>query len=199
VARWLLWPPGLARVAVRSVLMPELKLVEVFDPAYLVGLDQIQMVELRAKRDICAELETELSYLRRLAQARIDWIMAESDRRDLGLSAPEPEALIEQLPQILAEHPRSGGPGRLPTLFAPTEVAQSVLSARLEAVCPSDQIEALDKLTLEQLEGLLINLSALESDVSSERRALHSIQDRLQEELVRRYRSGEATVDALLS
>ncbi len=40
-----------------------------------------------------------------------------------------------------------------------------------------------------------MGLSSLEHDVSAERRALHDIQDHLQEELVRRYRSGEANVD----
>jgi hypothetical protein len=50
----------------------------------------------------------------------------------------------------------------------------------------------------EGLDELLEKLSSLERSVSSERRALHDIQDRVQEELVRRYRSGEATVDALL-
>ena len=32
----------------------------------------------------CAEIETELSYVRRLAQARIDIIQAEVDRRAAG-------------------------------------------------------------------------------------------------------------------
>ena len=178
--------------------MPELKLVEVFDPSYVAGLGQLPLADLRSRRDTCAELETELSYLRRLAQARIDLIAAESDRRQLGLSA-EPEVLIEQLAQILADHPRGEGPGRLLTVFAPAEGAQSALAARVEAVCPSDQIAALGTLSSEQLDGLLRDLSTLEGDVSAERRALHAIQDRLQEELVRRYRSGEATVDALLS
>lgn len=179
--------------------MAELNLIEVFDPAYVADLEQLPMADLRGKRDACAELETDLSYLRRLAQARIDLISAESERRNLGLSAPEPEALVEQLPQILGEHERAGGPGRLPAFFAPAEGAQDSLAARVDQFCPSDQLGSLANLPMDRLEGLLAGLKSLERDVSNERRALHDIQDRIQEELVRRYRSGEASVDALLT
>jgi hypothetical protein len=178
--------------------VPELNLVEVFDPAYIADLEQLPLADLRARRDVCAELETELSYLRRLAQARIDLVLAESERRHLGNAAVQPEALVGQLAQILAEGPRSEGPGRLPTVFAPAEVAQSALDARVEAVCPSERVASLGQLTDAELGQLLRNLSALESDVSSERRALHAVQDKFQEELVRRYRNGEASVDTLL-
>lgn len=179
--------------------MPELKLVEVFDPAYLADLQQLSLADLRSKRDLCAELETDLSYLRRLAQARIDLITAESERRNLGLSAPEPDALVEQLPQILGEHARPGGPGRLPTFLAPAEGAQARLAARVDGICPSDQLGSLAELPSTQLDELLAGLVSLERDVSDERRALHAIQDRIQEEIVRRYKSGEASVDALLA
>ncbi len=179
--------------------MPELNLVEVFDPAYLAGLQQLSLEDLRSKRDVCAELETGLSYLRRLAQARIDLLTAETERRDLGLSAPKPDALVGQLPQILGEHARPGGPGRLPALLAPAEGAQDRLAARVDRICPSEQLGYLADLASTQLEELLAGLVSLERDVSDERRALHAVQDRIQEEIVRRYKSGEASVDALLA
>jgi len=179
--------------------MAELNLVEVFNPAYVADLEQLPIADLRGKRDVCAEFETDLSYLRRLAQARIDLISAEAERRNLGLSAPGPEALVEQLPQILGEHERAGGPGRLPAFFAPAEGVQDSLAARVDQICPSDQLGSLANLSMDRLEDLLAGLKSLERDVSNERRALHSIQDRIQEEIVRRYRSGEASVDALLS
>jgi hypothetical protein len=170
-----------------------------FDPDYLDGLHGLPLPKLRAKRDACAELEMELSYLRRLTQARIDIVMAESERRHQGLSEPSAEILVEQLPQILAEHsPRPEGPGRLPAFLAPSEGVRLNLTARVEDVLPSERLGALGELDSEALDALLDQLSELERDVSRERRALHDVQDRLQEELVRRYRNGEATVDALL-
>lgn len=173
---------------------------DVFDPAYLAGLAGLSLSELRAKRSACAELETDLSYLRRLAQARVDLIVAERERRRLGPSraAPAPEALVQQLPQILSEHTHAEGRGRLPEFFAPAEGAQVSLYARVEELLPYDKLASLATLGPTELEDLLARLSGLERDVSSERRRLHDIQDRLQEELVRRYRSGEASVDTLL-
>jgi hypothetical protein len=171
---------------------------EAFDPSYLADLEDLSLTDLRAKRQECAELETDLSYLRRLAQARLDLIVAESERRHLGLSEPAPEALVEQLPQILSEHLHAAGLGRLPTFFAPAEGTQLSLAARVEQVLPPDKLESLGTLSSTELNDLLTSLSDLERDVSAERRTLHDIQDRLQEELVRRYRSGEASVDTLL-
>ena len=178
--------------------MAPFSLEEALDPAYLSDLEHLPLSELRAKRDACAELETDLSYLRRLAQARVDLIMAEVERRDRGVAEPGTEALVQQLPQILGEHSRGQGPGRLPSIFAPAEGSQLDLSARVEALLPSGKLGSLGTMSSTELSELLASLSGLERDVSAERRALHDILDRLQEELVRRYRSGEANVDALL-
>jgi hypothetical protein len=178
--------------------MPQFEVAEALDPSYLSGLEAIPMPELRAKRAACAELETELSYLRRLAQARIDLILAESERRRRGLSEGTDE-LVERLPQILGEHSRADGPGRMPAFLAPAEGEQLRLTARIDKLLPADQLGSLGALSPGRLAELLETLRQLERDVSGERRALHDILDRLQEELVRRYRDGEASVDALLS
>ncbi|HUC13286.1 MAG TPA: hypothetical protein VMS00_02430 [Acidimicrobiales bacterium] len=179
--------------------MAKFTLVAALDPDFLSELKDLSLTELRAKRDACAQLETDLSYLRRLAQARVDLIIAESERRLLGLSALDPEALIGQLPQILGDHSRGEGPGRMPiSFFAPADGELLKLTARVEEMLPSDQLGSLGSLSTAELDELLVGLSNLERDVSAERRALHDIQDHLQEELVRRYRSGEANVDSLL-
>lgn len=180
--------------------MAQFNLVEAFDPEYTSDLEQLPMEALRAKRDACAQLETDLSYLRRLAQARIDLILAESQRRHGNVAGGElgNEDLVQRLPQILSDHGRHDGPGRLSALLAPAEGDQTRLAARVEEVLPSDKLGSLDEVGAAHLDDLLRELSELERRVSAERRSLHDIQDRLQEELVRRYRSGEATVDALL-
>jgi hypothetical protein len=178
--------------------MAEFNLTEALGPDYLTDLERLSLSHLRAKRDACAELETELSYLRRLAQARIDLIVAESERRHLGLSEQGTDALVELLPQILCDHTRGDGPGRLPAFLAPGQAVQLRLASRVEELLPSDQLGSLPTVSTAELGHMLDALSELERVVSADRRALHDIQDQLQEELVRRYRSGEATVDALL-
>ena len=109
---------------------------------YLADLEQLPMPELRARREKCVEAETELSYARRLAQARIDMIAAESERRARGQAEPSPDALVEQLPHILGDRSRSPGPGRLPSLLAPSSGTQdhSRLVAKVEHVLPSDKL-----------------------------------------------------------
>lgn len=179
--------------------MEEFNLVTALDPDYLSELKDLGLTELRAKRDACAQLETDLSYIRRLAQARVDLIMAESERRLLGLADLGPEDLVDALPQILGEHSRGEGPGRMPiSFFAPADGELQKLTARVEEMLPSDQLGSLGSLSTAELDELLLGLSNLEHEVSAERRALHDIQDHLQEELVRRYRSGEANVSSLL-
>jgi hypothetical protein len=183
--------------------MAQFKLVEAFDPDFVSELDRLPIERLRAKRDSCTQLETELSYLRRLVQARIDIVLAESQRRRGGQGQPEivetTEELVQRLPQILADHSRTAGPGRLPSLMAPAEGDQARLDASVETVLASDQLGSLDEMPQARLDDVLDELSALERRVSGERRALHDIQDRIQEEVVRRYRSGEVTVDSLLN
>lgn len=182
-------------------MMAELNLVKALDPGYTADLEQLPIEALRAKRDDCAQLETQLSYLRRLAQARIDLILAESERRHGPEGAAQAETtrdLVQRLSQILGDQNRQEGPGRLPSLLAPSEGEQARLDARVEEVLPSEQLGSLAQVASAKLDELLDALNLLERKVSAERRALHDTQDRLQEELVRRYRSGEASVDALL-
>lgn len=182
--------------------MDQFNLAEALDPAYTANLEQLPIEGLRAKRDACTQLETELSYLRRLAQARIDLILAESQLRHApGGEGGEAstEDLVQRLPQILSDHERGEGPGRLPALLAPSQDEQVRLAGRVEELLPAGQLGSLAEYSHAKLDDLLVKLSQLERQVSAERRSLHDIQDRLQEELVRRYRSGEANVDALLS
>src|SRR5437879_5687263 len=51
----------------------------------------------------------------------------------------------------------------------------------------------------DRLNGLAQSLQALEADVSGRRRSVFERLDAVQQELARRYRSGDASVDSLLS
>ena len=75
---------------------------------YLDGLDDRSLDDLRTMERDCAEVETEISYVRRLAQARIDILEAEV------IAAPPVGPLgdlIAALPKILADDsPRGAAP-----------------------------------------------------------------------------------------
>jgi hypothetical protein len=118
-------------------------------------------------------------------------------RRELG-EPGDLATLVACLPEILSEHVHSEGNGRLPILMAPAEEDQAMVE-RMDTIIDVDRLSALPQLSADELSGIVEALSFLEREASTTRRALHEVMDRLQEELVRRYKSGEASVDSLLS
>ena len=146
----------------------------VLDAGYLVDLESTSIEELRAKRAECLELETEVSYVRRLTQARIDILDAEVRRRSTGGSLEE---LIDQLPQILADTGPRGNPAssRLPLQMAPEQDSEWAPDLeRFDGVLAN-----LPALTDAELEDALAGLRSLEREVSDQRRELHGVIDRI--------------------
>lgn len=172
------------------------QLSDVTDPGYLEGLEGWTLQEVRARRGEATEAETALSYLRRIVQGRLDIVAAERTHRSNGERA-ELSALVEELPAILSGNVHAPGLGRLPTLMAPGEIDPG-LERQLEDIMPAARLGTLADLTEDELERSADGLTDFERSISSQRRAVLDVLDRLQEEIVRRYRTGEATVDSLL-
>ena len=115
----------------------------------------------------CLELETEVSYVRRLTQARIDILEAEIGRRERGESM---EDLIRALPTILADTGPRAAPAasHLPLQMAPAQDSEWAseleefdgLLANLPVLSDDGLVDAIDR------------LRSLERDVSAERRSL---------------------------
>lgn len=173
------------------------QLSEVTDPGYLDGLDDWPLAEVRAKRDAVTEIETGLSYMRRVVQTRLDIVAAEQRHRESGthLDVSDPEG---ELKEILAENVRAPGLGRLSTLMAPGQLDEH-LERQMEEVLPSARVGAVTEIDDAELAKAADGLSTFERTVSAQRRAVLDVLDRLQEEIVRRYRDGGASVDELLS
>jgi hypothetical protein len=57
---------------------------KVLDPEFLADLPDWPFDELRRRQAECLEIETEVSYVRRMTQARIGILEAEIDRRASG-------------------------------------------------------------------------------------------------------------------
>jgi hypothetical protein len=129
----------------------------------------------------CLELETEVSYVRRLIQARIDILEAELARRASGGTL---EDLINALPQILSDPGPRADPAssRLPQKMAPDE--ESEWAGDLEE---SDNLLAnLPALSDDDLRAAMERLRTLEREVSDERRALFGVIDRIDLDLAGR-------------
>jgi hypothetical protein len=172
---------------------------DLLDPAFLQRLTELPMDEIRARRAQAAEVEVGLSYVRRLVQGRLDIVLDETRRRDVGEQSSDLAALVGRLPEILAEHVHGPGTGRLPTLMAPAAESERDQIDQLDLIVDAEQLATLPELPEVDLRAKLEALANLEQEVSASRRSLHEVIDRLQEELVRRYKTGEATVDSLLT
>ena len=156
------------------------------DPASL------SLPDLRAERDTLRQQEDAVSFVRRLAQGRLDLVTAVKRHRADGSGSVS-----------VAEIVRSGvGPAPSTGSARPprdTEVsADHPLLAEFDALCDSlgfDNMADLDDLGLTSLEN---GIQVFESAQSDLRRQLFDRIDALTAELVRRYRDGDASVDTLL-
>jgi hypothetical protein len=173
-------------------------LERVLDDSYVGDVSALAMTELRAKRSECQELEVALSYRRRMAQGRLDLVGVEQRRRAKGGERPVgDEALVAELTAALADRGRPAGNGRLPQLMAPD--VEGIDLADLDAIAGTAVLAELSELPDAEIAELVTALGRFEADTSRERRLLHDRIDSLQAEITRRYRTGEATVDQLLS
>jgi hypothetical protein len=172
-------------------------LEEVVAPDYLAGVEEWSIDRVRFRRDEVTEVEIGLSYLRRIVQGRLDIVLAALHQRSDGDATVDLDDFVERLPEILGDRVHAPGLGRLPTLIGPGELDDE-WTKRLEAVFPPSRLDRLEELQDTELTIASAALDGLEKSLSSQRRVVFQVIDRLQEELVRRYRTGEATVDSLL-
>lgn len=158
------------------------------------------MDEVRSKRAECQALENALSYVRRLAQGRLDIVGAELARRRAGGDPADLSDLIGRLPDILADRTRPNvGPAsaRPPLDFSDDDADE--LIAEIDAIFSSADVGSLVSHDDQFLDDARERLAGYEQLTSARRHALHGIIDTLQAEITRRYRTGEATVDSLLN
>jgi hypothetical protein len=161
----------------------------------MVTPDDPTTLSLEELRDVRAKLQHEddvVSYARRVAQARLDLVHAESHRRERGERDVD---LSSELRVVLSQH-LTGGPARPPR---PTDdLSDDPLSLELDAICADHGFSRLEELSAEELQSLADALTEYEQRVSADRRDRFERLDTFSAELVRRYREGEASVDGLL-
>jgi anti-sigma-K factor RsiG len=153
---------------------------------------QLSLVELRALRAKLQNDDDAVSYVRRLAQARLDLVHAEKRRRLDGGT----ESLSDELTSILSTHLTGGAP-RPPR--PATDFSTHPLAEQFDALMDHAGDNDLSSLTSEELLAYADALHEFEQARSHERRELFTRIDELSAELVRRYRDGEANVDGLLA
>ncbi len=162
-------------------------------PGYLDDLRDRTVPELRDLRDECRAEEDELSYVRRLLQARLDIARGEVARR----SGDGQTDLLQALPRILADRRSPGSrEARAVGLFSPGDNRGR---RSYDALTSDASIGYLPDLGDDELRTLVERLEQEERRVSGLRRAVLDHLDTLQGELARRYRAGDVGVDDLVA
>ena len=144
---------------------------------------------MRRRQTECLEIETEVSYVRRMTQARIDILEAELDRRASGGSVGD---LIAALPEILAdERPRAPAKkSRLTRRLAPSMDIE--WRRGRERLITDATLAKLPDLDDDELRSTIRELGELEQEVSQQRRGLHRVIDRMEADLATRHKVGQA-------
>ena len=167
------------------------------DEAYLQGLEQRSTVDVRAMRAECQSLETQVSFVRRLAQGRLDIVDAELDRRHRGRPPSDLAEMVAALPDTLGRHLTAPGSGRRPTTIEPIE-PDPLLVEPLDRILDVDALGSLPSRSDSELGQIRVALAEVEADLSARRRQVFERLDALSAEITRRYRTGEASVESLL-
>lgn len=155
---------------------------EVTDPS------ELSLAELRSVRNRLQKEDDAVSYVRRVAQARLDLVQTELERRADGND-------LGAVTEVLSQHLTGGAP-RPPR---PTEdLSDHPLASELDSICAELHFGRLDELVEDELTALSDAIGEFEQRVSADRRERFDRIDALSAELVRRYRDGEASVDSLL-
>ena len=167
----------------------------------LPDVTAVPLAELRELRVACSFAEGDVSFVRRMAQGRLDIVGHEMRRRGGAADIePDVDGVLFDLPDILADS--GGGPGpagaRQIAIHEPGLVAKELVEELDRAAQPS-ALSALGQMDADALVALVDALGDFEVSLSTTRRRLHERIDSIQGEIARRYRDGEASIDSLLN
>jgi hypothetical protein len=159
------------------------------DPAFVADIGSRSLDELRAMKADCNEVENALSYGRRLAQARIEIMEAEHERRVRGGTVHD---LVQDLPRILSgESGRSSiTDTRVPPPDAPD--LELIWSDGREELLRDTTLANLPVLPDDELESTMTRLRDFERELSDLRRAMHGVIDTVEREISARQVAGTA-------
>lgn len=153
--------------------------------------------DLRSFRYQAGQVESDVSLVRRIAQGRLDIIGHEVQRRKGTDEAAVIDDLLYDLPDILADPSEASAPsGRAIEINEPGPTA-AVLGTRLDAAIAPGELAGVGELSDQRLEESFVKVSTMEQELSDIRRQLHDRIDAVQQEIGRRYRDGEASIESL--
>ncbi|NHC46850.1 RsiG family protein [Motilibacter aurantiacus] len=170
----------------------------VLAPGYLDHLAERPLDEVRVLRRDAEQEESDLSYVRRLLQGRLDILRAEVSRRAGGGQEESEADFVTRLARTLTDSgPRSDqSHARVPHID-PSRVGEH--RRRVEQIVADVGFSDLDALSDDELSGAISRLGAFEDEVSQSRRKVQEVVDACTAEIGRRYKDGAASVEDLLT
>jgi hypothetical protein len=156
-------------------------------------LSHLDLPGIRAARAALQAQEDAVSFVRRMAQGRLD--IARDEQRRRAENLPTSHTATDLAGVFGQEH--GGGSARPPR---ETNISTDhPLVIELEQLCDRVGFGSIRTLDETALVGVIDELSAFENARSGERRALFDQIDALTAELVQRYKQDSADVDSLLN
>lgn len=161
----------------------ERRLDRITGDGYLDGLADRDDESLHAMKSEAEEVETEVSYVRRVAQGRLDIVAAQRENRRAGRGGLDD--LVASLPRILARDLRAPqAQARVQHNLAPDPQVEFIRD--LEPIIGDDSLVRLPEMSEGELDELSARLRQLEQDMSAKRRTLHEVIDAIDAEIGRR-------------
>jgi hypothetical protein len=161
------------------------------DAAYIDGLGDLRLDDLRARRDECLAEREYLSLLRRLVQGRAEILQAELGSRG---SEGDRASLVERLSTILAgDEPQTASRGEAVKVGLP-EDELLLARRRIERLAADAGISDPTVLDDKSLASAVELLTDEEHEVSAARADVIGVLDTLQAELKRRYKDDPTLV-----
>ena len=157
----------------------------VLEPAYLEDLAELDLNEVRRRRDTAEDVESQISYYRRLLHGRMDLLDFEVRRR----SGEEERSILEALPEILANGMILGSEPTLKHIETMPPLPSMTGRRLIDKIMDDGVLASLPELSDEELAEAMERLREVENQLSGQRRQLHQVIDTLQDEIVSRYRS----------
>lgn len=157
----------------------------VLEPGYLADLSEASLEDLRKRRSTTEDVETQISYYRRLIHGRMDLLNFEVRRR----GGEEERTLLEALPEILASGMILGPEPNLKHIETMPPLPTSTGRRLIDKIMDDGVLTQLPELTDEDLAEALDRLEEVETELSTQRKQLHGVIDSLQGEIIARYRT----------
>lgn len=156
---------------------------------FLDQLDTRTPAEIRSMRDECREEEARLSYARRLLHGQLDIAKAELERRE----GSDVQSLVADLTSILTDEV---GPGNRSVSNSEVYIPRGPEGRRRgDRVLEEMPLGRLPDLSGDELVAAVQRLTEEERAISELRRKVLDHLDRLQQELIARYRDGAASIN----